>query len=85
MIPQEPTSAPPATVGVHSCAWPIPGDGGVPAATASLRSIPLPVHPCPDAPLGRSPALMAASASAAADSAMGARTVPTGRTNWTVS
>lgn len=29
MNPQEATSAPPATVGVHSCAWPILEDGGV--------------------------------------------------------
>lgn len=85
MIPQEPTSAPPATVGVRSCAWPILEDGGVRVGAASLLSIPLPVHSCPAAPLERSLALMAASASIAADSVTGAWTVQTSRMNWTVS
>lgn len=85
MNPQEPTGAPPATVGVHSCAWPILEDGGVRVGVAPWLSTPLPVHPCPDAPLERSPALMAASASPAAACATGVWTVPTSRTNWTVS
>lgn len=82
---QEPTSAPPATVGVRSCAWPILEVGGVHVGVASLPSIPLPVHSCPAAPLERNLALMAASASTAADSAMGAWTVQTSRMNWAVS
>lgn len=34
MNPQEPTSAPPATAGVHSCAWPILEGAGVPVGVA---------------------------------------------------
>lgn len=72
-------------MGVRSCAWPILEVGGVHVGVASLPSTPLPVHSCPAAPLERNLALMAASASTAADSAMGAWTVQTSRMNWAVS